>query len=225
VESNEAASRSATVTPAPTPANLTAALVLDALDASGRRHQAIQCGIIPRTNQVIVGRAKTLLWVDFAYDDPTTYARELEAVDSISPGEIVVCATAGSSRSGVWGELLATAAHRRGALGVVTDGAVRDLAQMEAMGFPVFSRHVSAYDSLNRQKVVAYDVRVEIGGVTIDPGDVIVADRDGIAVVPAGIEADIITSAIGKASREDEFRAAVRSGMSLVAAYEHFNVL
>jgi 4-hydroxy-4-methyl-2-oxoglutarate aldolase len=95
------------------------ALVLDSLDAQGLRRQAIQCGICPRTtDRVIVGRAKTLLWMDFAHDDPDTYALELAAVDSVKPGEVVVCATGNSRRSGIWGELLTTAALQRGAVGL-----------------------------------------------------------------------------------------------------------
>jgi regulator of RNase E activity RraA len=205
---------------------LSTALALDALDARGLRHQAIECAIMPRTGtSLAVGRAKTLLWMDFAYDDPKTYVLELEAVDSIRAGEIVVCATGGSRRAGIWGELLTTAAQQRGARGIVTDGAVRDIAQMEAAGFPVFSQHLSAYDSFNRQKVVAYDVRVELGGVVIEPGDLIVADRDGIAVVPAALEDDIVAATIDKATREDGFRAGVHKGMSLIEAYAHFKVL
>ncbi|HVY19538.1 MAG TPA: RraA family protein [Bauldia sp.] len=205
---------------------LSTALALDVLDARGFRHQAVQCGIVPRTTtKVTVGRAKTLLWMDFAHSDPKTYILELEAVDSIAAGEMIICATGGSQRAGVWGELLTTAAQRCGATGVVTDGAVRDVALMEAMLFPVFSQHLSAYDSFNRQKVVAYDVRVEMGGVTIDPGDLIVADRDGVAVVPAAMEEEIVAAAVDKATREDGFRAGVRNGMSLVDAYARFKVL
>ena len=205
---------------------LSTALALDVLDARGLRQQAIQCGIPPRTGATVaVGRAKTLLWMDFAHSDPTTYLLELEAVDSIKPGEVIVCATGGSQRAGIWGELLTTAAQRLGAIGIVTDGAVRDIAQMDAAGFPVFSQYVSAYDSFNRQKVVAYDVRVEIGGVAIEPGDLIVADRDGIAVIPAAVEVEIVAAAIDKATREDGFRDGVRNGMSLIAAYDRFKVL
>lgn len=208
------------------PAGLSTALVLDALDAHGLRRQALQCGIVPRTvDRVVVGRAKTLLWVDFAYDDPDTYALELAAVDSIAEGDVVVCATGGSNRSGIWGELLTTAAVQRGARGLVTDGAVRDIAQIRGVGFPVFSSHVSGYDSFNRQKVVAYDVRVEIDGVTIEPGDLIVADCDGVAVIPSASAADVTRSALEKAAREDGFRAAVQGGMSLVAAYRQHKVL
>ncbi|MBN9069670.1 MAG: hypothetical protein J0H60_25395, partial [Rhizobiales bacterium] len=72
---------------------LSTALVLDILDSKGLRHQALQPGILARTTQkTTVGFAKTLLWVNFAHDDPTTYDLELKAIDSLQPGEIVVCA-------------------------------------------------------------------------------------------------------------------------------------
>jgi regulator of RNase E activity RraA len=204
---------------------LSTALVLDALDAEGFRRQALP-NIPPRTvAQVTIGRAKSLLWVDFAYDDPDTYALELAAVDSIARHDLVVCATADSSRAGIWGELLTTAALQRGAAGIVTDGAVRDLARMEAMGFPVFARHLSPYDSMNRQKVVAFDVAVEIDSVAIAPGDIVIADRDGIAIVPQVAEARVLTLALEKAHAEDGFRDAVKGGMSLTEAYARFKVL
>jgi regulator of RNase E activity RraA len=205
---------------------LSTALVLDILDTKGLRHQALRPGILARTTQsTAVGVAKTLLWVNFSHDDPTTYELELKAIDSLRPGELVVCATGDSSRSGTWGELLTTAAMQRGAVGVITDGAVRDVAQMEALGFPVFSRSISPYDSLNRQKVIALDVRVEIDDVTIEPGDVVVADRDGVAVVPARLSDEVLADALEKAGKEDQFRDAVKGGMGLLEAYEKFHVL
>jgi len=204
---------------------LSVAVVLDVLDAIGLRRQAI-LGLTPRTlSGPVVGRAKTLLWVDFAYDDPDTYELELKSVDSIAADDLVVCATANSDRSGIWGELLTTAAQKRGARGIVTDGAVRDLAHMEAMGFPVFARHLSPYDSMNRQKVVAFDVPVEIDGVAIAPGDVLIADRDGVAVVPQAVVSRILAAALEKVTAESRFRDAVKGGMSLMEAYRRFQVL
>jgi 4-hydroxy-4-methyl-2-oxoglutarate aldolase len=202
------------------------ALVLDILDARGLKHQALKSGVVPRTvNKIVVGSAKTLLWMDFAHDDPATYELELKAIDSLQTDELVVCATGNSERSGIWGELLTTAALRNGAVGIVTDGAVRDIAQVEALNFPVFSRSVCPYDSFNRQKVVAYDVRVEIDGVAVEPGDIIVADRDGVAVVPKALEGDVLKAVLDKANREDQFRDAVKSGTSLFAAYQQYQVL
>jgi 4-hydroxy-4-methyl-2-oxoglutarate aldolase len=205
---------------------LGSALVLDILDGMGRRHQALKAGIEPRTiKRVTVGAAKTLLWMDFAHDDPSTYELELKAVDSVLPNEVVVCATGNSSRSGIWGELLTTAAKQRGAVGVMTDGAVRDVAQVEELNFPIFSRFLSPYDSFNRQKVVAFDVVVEIDGVTINPGDIMVADRDGIAIVPFELAQKVLAASLEKANKEDQFRNAVKCGSSLTAAYEKYRVL
>jgi 4-hydroxy-4-methyl-2-oxoglutarate aldolase len=205
---------------------LSTALVLDILDSHGLRQQALRSGIVARTARTTaVGFAKTLLWMNFSHDDPATYELELKAVDSLQPDEFVVCATGNSEKSGIWGELLTTAAMRRGAVGIVTDGGVRDVAQIEAMGFPVFSRFLSPYDSFNRQKVVAFDVRIDIDGVTIEPGDIMVADQDGVAVVPRRLSARVLAEALEKAGKEDQFRDAVRNGSSLLEAYEKFNVL
>ncbi|HVY99342.1 MAG TPA: RraA family protein [Dongiaceae bacterium] len=204
---------------------LSTAVTLDALDECGFRRQAI-LNAPPRTARgTAIGRAKTMLWVDFAYDDPDTYALELKAVDSIRPRDLVVCATAGSGRAGIWGELLTTAAMHRGAEGLLTDGAVRDLAQMDAMGFPVFARHLSPYDSMNRQKVVAFDVVVEIDGTRVAPGDIVIADRDGAAVVPQDVERKVLEAALAKVRAENKFRDAVKAGMPLTEAYAKFKVL
>jgi 4-hydroxy-4-methyl-2-oxoglutarate aldolase len=202
------------------------ALVLDILDSKGLRQQALKGGIVPRTaSGVTIGAAKNLLWMDFAHDDPKTYELELKAVDSIEPDEFIVCATGNSHRSGIWGELLTTAALNRSAAGILTDGGVRDVAQIEALAFPVYSRYLSPYDSFNRQKVIAYDVPVEIDGVTIQPGDIVVADRDGVAIVPSSLATEVLSESLNKAGREDQFRDAVKAGSSLFAAYEKYHVL
>ncbi|RUZ76007.1 RraA family protein [Mesorhizobium sp. M7A.F.Ca.US.006.01.1.1] len=204
---------------------LGSALVLDIMDKLGRRHQALK-RLEPRTvRTTTVGPAKTLLWMNFAHDDPNTYELELKAVDSLKSGEIVVCATGNSDRSGIWGELLTTAAKQLGAAGIVTDGGVRDMAQIDEMGFPVFARYLCPYDSFNRQKVVAYDVRVEIDDVSIKSGDIVVADRDGVAIVPSEIATEVLASAKAKAEQEDAFRDAVKAGSSLMDAYERYHVL
>lgn len=180
----------------------------------------------PRTTTgTVIGRAKCLQWADFAHTDPDTYDLELRAIDSVAAADIVVCAAGGSDRSGIWGELLTTAAMARGATGIVTDGAVRDLDKMQAMGFPVFAKSVCPYDSLNRQKVIAYDVTVEIDEVLITPGDIIVADRDGVAIVPHARVSEVLAAALEKAGKEDGFRDAVKSGASLLEAFQRFNIL
>ncbi|MEM9989577.1 MAG: RraA family protein, partial [Pseudomonadota bacterium] len=149
----------------------------------------------------------------------------LKAVDSIAENEVIVCSTGQSRRSGIWGELLTTAALTHHARGVVTDGTVRDIVRMTEMNFPVYAAGACAYDSYNRQKVVDYDVSIEIGGVRIDKGDIIVADIDGIAVVPQKAAAETLKIALEKVENENDFRTAVKGGMPLVEAYQKYQIL
>ena len=116
------------------------------------------------------GRAgRTTLWGDTAHEDPRPYELELIAVDRCQPGDVLIAAAGGSMRSGIWGELLSTAAMNAGCVAAIVDGAVRDVAKMRAMGFGVFARGTSLYDSLHRQRVIDLDLPVEVGGVVIAP--------------------------------------------------------
>src|SRR5438105_1441134 len=101
---------------------------------------------------VLVGRCKTTLWAEMAHPDPKPYELELLAVDSCRPDDVLIAAANGSLRSGIWGELLSTAARNAGCVGVIVDGAVRDVARMRQMGFPAFARGTSPYDSKDRQR-------------------------------------------------------------------------
>ena len=206
---------------------LYAAVICDALDQVGFRNQALfgtmQSLTCPGT--VLAGRCRTTLWVDMAHEDPEPYVLELRAVDACQPGDVMIAAAGGSHRSGIWGELLTTASRNGGCLGAIVDGAVRDTRQMREMGFPVFARATSPYDSLHRQRVVDLDVRVQIGGVDACPGDLIVADDDGVVVVPQGVEQDVLRIAFDKVQGEDETRKAIRDGMGATEAYARFGIL
>ena len=125
----------------------------------------------------------------------------------------------------MWGELLTTAARNQGCVGVIVDGAVRDLAKMRSMQFPVFAHGVCMYDSKDRQRVIDIDVPVEIDGVRFSPGDLVIADEDGIVVVPREIEAAVVRRAWEKVFAENEVRDAIRAGMKATEAFHHFGVL
>lgn len=202
------------------------AVVLDALDGLGLTRQAPRIAMPSRgAPGLLVGRARTTLWLEFAHDDPATYELELKAVDGLAAGDVLVAAAGGSRRSGIWGELLTTAAMRCGAVGMVTDGAIRDVRQIGALGFKTYAQHLSPYDSYNRQKVVAVDVPVEIDGVAIASGDVILADDDGVCIVPAAHAEATLARALAKLNDENAFRDAVRAGMPAWEAYSRFKVL
>ena len=207
--------------------HLTVPLLCDALDAAGFTHQSPRIPLLPITlpDVILIGRCRTTLWADMAHVDPQPYELELKAVDSCHPDDVLVCAAAGSMRSGIWGELLSTAARNSGCVGVVVDGAVRDVAQMRNMKFPVFARGRCPYDSRDRQRVIDFDISVEIDGVVIHPGDLIAADQDGIVIVPHAVEVSVVRAAWNKVHAENEVRDAIRGGMSATKAFETFGVL
>ena len=137
----------------------------------------------------------------------------------------MIAAAHGSTRSGIWGELLSTAAKNSGCAGAIVDGAVRDVRQMRAMKFPVFARGRCIYDSLHRQRVIDRNVPVEIDGVTFSPGDLVIADTDGIVVVPQRVEEEAIQLAWNKVNAENITRDAIKAGMKATDAYRKFGVL
>jgi regulator of RNase E activity RraA len=207
-------------------AQLYSAVVCDALDTLGYARQSPRVALLPLTvDGVLVGRCKTTLWEEMSHADPHPYALELAAVDGCRPDDVLIAAAQGSMRSGVWGELLSTAARNSGCVGAIIDGAARDVRKMSAMKFPVFARGTCVYDSKDRQRVVDVDVAVEIDGVRFAPGDLVFADRDGVVVVPREIEAEAVRRAWAKVRDEDRTRAAIQAGMKATDAYAKFGVL
>jgi regulator of RNase E activity RraA len=205
---------------------LYSAVVCDALDADGLLHQSPRVPLKPLTTAgVLVGRCRITLWADMAHPDPRPYELELRAVDLCQPNDVLIAAAGGSMRSGIWGELLSTAAARAGCVGAIVDGAVRDLRQMRAMGFPIFARGACIYDSKDRQRVIDIDVRVEIDGVAFTPGDLVFADEDGVVVVPRHAEDAVIRRAWAKVHAENEVRDAIRLGMKATEAFTKYGVL
>lgn len=206
---------------------LSVALLCDALDAAGYRSQSPRVDICPivQPERILIGRCKTTLWAEMAHEDPRPYELELAAVDSCRPDDVLVCSAAGSQRSGIWGELLSTAARNAGCIGVVVHGAVRDVEKMREMAFPVWASSTNPYDSKDRQRVIDYDVTLELGGTTIQPGDLIAADVDGLVVVPRQVEDQVVRAAWNKAQDENEVRAAIRAGMSATEAFRRYGVL
>lgn len=205
---------------------LYSAVVCDALDSLGLRNQSPRVPISPMTGAtLLVGRCKTTLWADMAHEDPKPYELELIAVDGCKNDDIMIAAAAGSNRSGIWGELLSTAARNSGCIGAIIDGSVRDVAKMTAMNFPVWARGRCLYDSMHRQRVIDVDVPVEIDGVKFSSGDLVFADVDGVVVVPQAVETEAITRAWNKVHAENVTRDAIKNGMKAVAAYEKFGVL
>src|SRR5437667_12409563 len=142
---------------------LYSAVLCDTLDSMGLTHQSPRVQLVQQSGTgILIGRCKTTLWADMAHVDPKPYDLELKAVDSCKPDDVLIAAAGGSMRSGIWGELLSTAARNSGCVGAIVDGAVRDVSKMRVMGFTTFARGTCIYDSQNRQRVIDLEVPGEI---------------------------------------------------------------
>lgn len=207
-------------------AHLYTAVISDSCDALGFMQQALGPEIRPVDETLaLVGRAKTVLWSDAYHVPANPYEGEIRAVDSIRPGDVVVMATGASTRNAPWGELMSTACVQRGGRGAVTDGLIRDVRRIRMLGLPVFAAGYKPVDSRGRGLVIAHDVPVEISGVRIESGDLVVGDLDGVVIVPRAIEREVLELAYQKTIAENHTREELEQGSLLADVYAKYGVL
>jgi len=207
-------------------AQIGSSLVSDALDGVGLRHQSLAPGYSPLiADKVLMGYAfpTRLEATDEIPEVP--YVGLLAGLDAIGPGEVWVGATGGFRDAALWGELLSTACMASGAVGALLDGYIRDRDVIRSLGFPVLSRGADPRDINGRGEVVARNVTVEVDGVTIRPGDLVVGDDDGVVIVPEEVIDEVVGVAVEKTSSESQFRQAVREGVPPGEAFKRFGVL
>ena len=132
-------------------------------------------------------------------------------LDVVQPGDVLVIATGGDESGAVVGDNWAEMARNKGAVAVVTDGLVRDLAGIEAVGLPTFSRGTCP-NSGHQNGPGEINGVVSVGGVNVSPGDIIVGDRDGVVVVPLAQAAQVATSLEDVVAKEEELGRRIKSG-------------
>lgn len=200
----------------------TAALA-DILDARGLREQTLPTSIRPlEPGSRVAGQAYTIKGRPAETVDYDAALRAVLTVLGSVPEEHVAVYACEQDVAAHLGELSVTALKGRRVAGCVLDGGCRDIRFIRNEGFPVFCRHVTPEDSTWRWEIEETQVPVTIGRVRITPGDWVVGDDDGVVVVPFEIADRVLGEAEEKAATENRVRAAIREGMSPLAAYEEF---
>jgi 4-hydroxy-4-methyl-2-oxoglutarate aldolase len=207
---------------------LYAAVLSDVLDGLGYRHQVLPPSIRPLDDGLVLcGRARTGLYRDVYHLPPghNPYELEIALIDDLKPGEVPVLGCGSSGRIAPWGELLSTASMARGAHGCVTDGLVRDVRAIRELRFPVFHGGIGPLDSKGRGEVCAIDVPIECAGVSVNPGDLVFGDADGVVVVPQPVVTQTVRKALEKVEGEDRTRDELKQGARLADVFKKYGIL
>ena len=174
--------------------------------------------------QSIVGLALTLRLLparpdgDFSSADNARNPQRV-AVEGVRPGDVLIIDARGNTQSGVLGDVLASRVALLGAAGIVTDGGMRDVAQLGAVGIPIYSAVTHGAASPVMHTYADVNLPVSCAGVRINPGDVIVGDADGVIVIPRHLAGDVALSAYDQEQMENWVLEQVRAGASSIDHY------
>jgi regulator of RNase E activity RraA len=204
----------------------TVASVSDAVDQIIGKRGYMSHDMRPRVGGAFVGRARTS-YVKLAPASESTPAaavkHSVEMIEDAKPGEVGVIVMEDGLDVAALGGLMATAAKSRSMAGIVTDGGVRDLAEIRALGLPIYARSVSPSTAVGRYVSFGRDIEVNCAGVKVSSGDIIVAGEDGVVVVPKAREAEVLKRSQEIDDRETKMVPFIKQFRSLSKAIEKFN--
>lgn len=206
-------------------ANLFTAIIGDVLDLHGYHHQFLAPECRPlRSDMLVCGRAMTVYEADITEPVNPPFGLMLKALDSMKQDEVYIASGASQSYA-LWGELMSTAAHARGASGAVLAGYARDTNGIVEMNFPVFCHGSYAQDQRNRGCVVDFRIPLDIHGVRVNPGDIVFGDIDGVVILPQEIETTVVSHALEQVKKEKTAKKLLLGGASAESVFCETGVL
>ena len=179
----------------------------------------------PESKHESLGEAVTIYQEAVTEVPAKPFQLEMELIDDLEPGQIVVAQCNAENLSAFWGGLLSNAAVGRGGLGGCDRRGARDYNEITELGFPVFCRGLIPYDSQGRMDGKERNIPVVCGGIRVCPGDLVYADVDGVIVVPGKIAPEVIEKAWQKVQGENTVREELRAGAGIVKTFEKYGIL
>ena len=200
--------------------SLYSGILCDVLDGLGYRNQALTSAIAGLTDDtVIFGPAFTSIGTEVYSMPENPLIAQTRVVDQLGEGEIYVLVTRGNYNCAVFGELFATAVMQRKGAGVLLDAYARDVKELKKMNFPLFYRGRNPKTSKGRCEINECQIPVIIDGVTINPGDYIFGDIDGVVIIPKDLIEEVLNRAFALINDENRVREGLLSGDSLEKVY------
>lgn len=202
-------------------------MVSDSLDAIGIRNNVMNTTVRPLVPGMrALGLAATIGFSpDETFNESDPYGPAIEFLDTLQKGELAVVATGAVSLSAFWGELFSAAAIGRGVTGIVCDGPLRDTEAIKSLGFAAFGASARPLDYKGRMRVHSTREIVLCGGVEVHPGDAVIADSDGVVVVPKAHLKEVFTTANMKARNERTVLRELIAGKSVRQVWNSYGIL
>ncbi len=193
----------------------------DALDKVGIKGAVI--GIRPMFDcPKIVGRAVTIK-ITAAGMTKSKYHIGVRAIDAASPGDVIIIDNRGDINNNCWGEILSMAAKMKGVSGVVVDGAVRDVDACREFGFPIYAKGVVPLTARGRVMEESFNEMIRIGDIQVRPGDIVMADINGVVIIPEEKIDEVLETAEDILKKEEAMIEELRKGVSILEVDQRYS--
>lgn len=192
---------------------VTTAMVNDVLREDNILYQTLPNNILPLREEMKVAGVAFTLKGSKNLDITDEMEQRAQMLEAIEPDSICVWDTCGDEESAQWGEIMTMASIKRGCRGAIVDGGIRDTDMVLAQNFPVWCKYRTSNGMMGRFRMIGWQMPIEIGGVHIFPGDILLADIDGVIVIPRKMAYDVLVRAEEIRDNEVEIKEMVNSGM------------